>query len=288
MSDPMMTLERIADRIPIPEPAYERFQRRHDRKRRNQRIMAGAVGMAMFVASALLITTTIGPLGRTAAPLGGGNPGNQWDGIGIPPEGTPLSTPARAELIAEANTVFRVGSVSAYADGRVVWLTNGSAHAMERRLTPAGVELVRSGAVTARDLFPPQAVHGLPASAWADAAPKPYAPARYAVCTSEPPSQVLDMLPASARALLRGTEQSFQGDGLIYDADELVECFGLAAEDARELDDILGGAGWISREAGGITAVTRELPDPEASQGRVLIDFMPLFPDGRFHTAGGG
>ena len=32
------TLERIARRIPIPEPAYERLLRRRDRRVRNQRI----------------------------------------------------------------------------------------------------------------------------------------------------------------------------------------------------------------------------------------------------------
>ena len=58
------TLERIARRIPILEPAYERMLRRRDRKRRNQRIAAGVVGIAVFVA-AVWIVTSVGSLDRS-------------------------------------------------------------------------------------------------------------------------------------------------------------------------------------------------------------------------------
>jgi len=61
------TLERIARRIPIPEPAYERMLQRRNRKRRNQRIAAGVVGMAVFVA-AVWIVTTGGSFNRTQQP----------------------------------------------------------------------------------------------------------------------------------------------------------------------------------------------------------------------------
>ena len=49
------TLERIARRIPIPDPAYERLLRRRDRKLRNQRIAAGFVGIAVFVAAVSIV-----------------------------------------------------------------------------------------------------------------------------------------------------------------------------------------------------------------------------------------
>jgi Tol biopolymer transport system component len=42
------TLERIGDRVPVPEPAFDRLLRRRDRKRRNQRI--GAVAVAVILA----------------------------------------------------------------------------------------------------------------------------------------------------------------------------------------------------------------------------------------------
>jgi Tol biopolymer transport system component len=43
-------LERFAPLFETPEPSFERFLRRRDRKRRNQRIAAGVVAIAVFVA----------------------------------------------------------------------------------------------------------------------------------------------------------------------------------------------------------------------------------------------
>ena len=67
------TLERIARRIPIPEPAYERLLRRRDRKLRNQRIAAGSVGIAVF-AAAVSIVWGVSP-DRTATPAVPGRAG---------------------------------------------------------------------------------------------------------------------------------------------------------------------------------------------------------------------
>jgi len=40
-------LRRIAARVPVPQPAYDRMLRRRDRKRRNQRIAAGTLALAL-------------------------------------------------------------------------------------------------------------------------------------------------------------------------------------------------------------------------------------------------
>jgi Tol biopolymer transport system component len=45
------TLERIGDRVPVPEPAFDRLLRRRDRKRRNQRITAVAVAVILALVS---------------------------------------------------------------------------------------------------------------------------------------------------------------------------------------------------------------------------------------------
>src|SRR6266508_4639752 len=45
------TLERIGDRVPVPEPAFERLVRRRDRKRRNQRITAAAIAALLALVS---------------------------------------------------------------------------------------------------------------------------------------------------------------------------------------------------------------------------------------------
>jgi WD40-like Beta Propeller Repeat len=45
------TLERIGDRVPVPEPAFERLLRRRDRKRRNQRLTAGVIAIIVALVS---------------------------------------------------------------------------------------------------------------------------------------------------------------------------------------------------------------------------------------------
>jgi hypothetical protein len=45
------------ERLAPPEPAYERLVERRDRKRRNQRITAGVVGIAVFVAAVWIVTS---------------------------------------------------------------------------------------------------------------------------------------------------------------------------------------------------------------------------------------
>jgi dipeptidyl aminopeptidase/acylaminoacyl peptidase len=64
-------LERFEPLFDTPEPSFERFRRRRERKRRNQRITAGVVGIAVFVA-AVLAVTTIGPFDRTPTPAAPG------------------------------------------------------------------------------------------------------------------------------------------------------------------------------------------------------------------------
>jgi hypothetical protein len=60
-------LERAGSNAPPPDLQLERVLRRRDRKRRNQRIAAGVVGIAVFVA-AVWIVTGVGSLDRSQAP----------------------------------------------------------------------------------------------------------------------------------------------------------------------------------------------------------------------------
>jgi WD40 repeat protein len=59
------TLERIARRVPVPEPAYERLLRRRDRKERNRRLSTGALAIILtlvsFVALTRVLRTAEGP-----------------------------------------------------------------------------------------------------------------------------------------------------------------------------------------------------------------------------------
>jgi hypothetical protein len=57
MSDPRSLLERESRRFIQQDGAFERLVRRRDRKRRNQRIAAGVVGIAVFVAAVWVVTS---------------------------------------------------------------------------------------------------------------------------------------------------------------------------------------------------------------------------------------
>ena len=69
---------RIAvERLAPPEPSYERLVRRRDRKRRNQRIAAGVVGIMVFAAAIWIVwdaasldrsETSVGPAGDITGP----------------------------------------------------------------------------------------------------------------------------------------------------------------------------------------------------------------------------
>jgi hypothetical protein len=119
----------------------------------------------------------------------------------------------------------------------------------ERRLTPEGVELARSGAVDASAFLPPWT--SLPANVWADET-KPFVPSRYAVCYSqsrqakpgaanagyEDPSTVLRFFPAQARAILRGKDHSYERSvGVLVPGP--VDCSEVTIDEARVLVDIL-------------------------------------------------
>ena len=66
-NDRFDVLDRLAPLFEAPEPSFEAFLRRRDRKRRNQRIAAGVVGIAVFVA-AVWIVTSVGSFDRTQTP----------------------------------------------------------------------------------------------------------------------------------------------------------------------------------------------------------------------------
>lgn len=140
-------------------------------------------------------------------------------------------------------------AVIVYADGRLIWSRQVGAGPgptvprwIEQRLTPEGVELLRSGAVPLGGQFENPA-QGLPASAWEDRTLMPFVPWRYAAClTGEPPSLALDFLPAEAKDVLRRSpwrEPSAIGGPCCGGP-----CRDVTLEDARVLVEILSDAGF--------------------------------------------
>ena len=188
-----------------------------------------------------------------------------------------------------------------YADGRVLsWndlRSGGGDYVLERRLTPEGVDLVRSGAIKAEDLAPPTVLHGVPESAWADAEARPYAPARYSVCfvisrpdDEEVPSatdvvRAMDLLPAPANALLRGTDPDSLHPGCVVVSTQDARAFsgmlseegletgvnGVAAEGTLGVTPGSWVGGWLLRGA------ERVLGEP------LGVNLRLLWPDGEWH-----
>ena len=206
-----------------------------------------------------------------------------WDGVGIPPEGSVPSTPVEGELIADY-AELHVGSVFVYADGRVISDPFGSGVVDEQRLTPEGIDLVRSGAVPPRMLLPPNSWSDLPASAWADHETTPFVPSRYAVCFYqesgdaspgtvnggyEYPSTILRFFPARARDILSDKAHSYQRSGDVFGPGS-VECSEVTTDEARELDATLTG-----------------LRVEDAQGDQIFWEINALLPHGEWVTQGG-
>jgi hypothetical protein len=71
MPDVKELYETITRQAPVKPDALEALRGRRDRKRRNQRITAGVVGIALFAAAVWLVVTG-GPIDRTRTPASGG------------------------------------------------------------------------------------------------------------------------------------------------------------------------------------------------------------------------
>jgi len=215
-----------------------------------------------------------------------GSPDAEWDGFDLPPEGAVPSSPETGKVIARfKRPLGPFGWVFVYADGRVLSVeVPGGTHFVERRLSPEGVELVRSGAVEPRRFLRP-AGPSLPAGAWADPDARPYVSSRYAVCYAavralQPPappdvagelvgyvdpSRVVSLLPAQAQDLLRGKERD-RGDR---------RCSGLTIEEALTLEQILLDAGF----EGYVTPEWAEaFGDNVGDEVWIFMSCNPLFP----------
>ena len=221
-----------------------------------------------------------------------------WDGVGLPPEDAVPSTPVEGEIVAEFGGWVLEGAIGwVYADGRVIWSSDAGGWVLnERRLTPDGVELVRSGAIAREDAGPPW-VH-YPASAWADPESRRYVPPRYAICYADgsqivDPSSVAGLLPAGAEALLRGKEQTYENATLepaVVDPAPSSTCFEVTTEEARALDEILSDAGFRRSPSfdgvayrGPVGGFGFSPPTQAAEAGSIdLIEFAPLLPHGKW------
>jgi hypothetical protein len=214
--------------------------------------------------------------------------------VGLPPVGAVPSTPKTGQLIADYQH-RGIGWVYVYADGRVLWSFLGPTY--ERRLSPAGVDLVRSGAIEP-SVFLRQCLACtkpvLPAGSWADDEIRQYVPSRYAMCHFElsRPSRFLDLLPLPAQELLRGKQQPYQGvtDPILGVGEPVqrallprIDCWEVTTGEARALDEVLSDAGfeeWSSTPNGMVAFYPRA--DIERGPG---LWYTPVLPHGELAEA---
>jgi hypothetical protein len=172
--------------------------------------------------------------------------------------------------------------VHVYADGRVIWnrRTGGVSTTtrvwLERRLTPKGIEILRSGAVplssrmesggssaAAHGMHPPGSLLPAPASTWEDPEFERYVPSRYAVCAGQAAS-VWFLLPQRAREVLSGIEQGY-----------VRRCLAVTAGEARVLFGIFDAVGFERSKGFGQVTYGVEERGPR-------ITFLPILPNGTF------
>jgi len=334
MSETKELLRRGGEGFAPREDIMDSLIRRRDRKRRNQRIAAGVVGIAVFVAAVWIVTNVssldrsekavvpaaTGPVQTGPAETGPAETGPAETGpaetgpaetgpaetgpaetgpaetgptvapdnsFRIPPAGTAVSTPVEGELIAEAY-VGVAGQIRVYADGRVLSAEHNGGIIVERRLSPEGVELVRQalgervhlgygpGAVRLESLlgYPGLYSGDIRQSAWEDREGKPYVPARYEACfrRTDSPSEVealLDLLPASAQALLRGSDPAARNP----------RCLVVTPEEARSLEEILSEA--LSSRGDLSLGWDVGVWSLRGGNDAQFIRLSPLFPEGR-------
>jgi hypothetical protein len=291
MNETKQLLERARDQFPPPTDVMDALVRRRDRKRRNQRIAAGVVGIAVFVA-AVGIVMTVGSSQHQPTPGAETGPVErkpvsiahlQRIGFVIPPQGASPSTPERGNIALKKGDTLYV-----YEDGRVIWWQQGVPGRFEQRLTPEGVNLLRSGAV---DLgfhgvglgfsgvpFGYDPGLGLPDSAWEDREIKPYVAARFAVCygyhppeEAPAPSTILSLLPGPAEAVLRGAGAPYRTGGKVP-----TPCHDVSTQDARTLDAIFREAAGMERDQ--LKEVFFSFNAPNPIPGEVYIWMVPLLP----------
>jgi hypothetical protein len=151
--------DRAVARLPDPFGELERIRDRLDRRRRNQRVTAGVVGLALFLAAGWIVANGVSddPTPRPGV-TGPVVPRGRVGIVGVPPEGAVPSLPetGQALLRAHGRCVAATGAfcrVWLYADGRVIWNRDGelpyganelTTGLLEQRLTTHGIELLRA------------------------------------------------------------------------------------------------------------------------------------------------
>ena len=281
--DPL-ELQEIEDLEALIEEARQRT------RRRRRRYAAAAIMLAVIGVSLGIVLGRSGPSQSASAGL---------------PSSAGAPDPNEAASIVAQYGARSVGYVIVYADGRVILYggfggpASHPAPISERRLTPAGLDLVRSGAVQPSDFV---LSVSLPAGAWADAEFKPYAPSGYAVSFST--DLPTPALPAAAQTMLRGKERT--QDSLVagvndfctpfpFSVEDRLRYFVLSSQEASVLRETLRDGGWLvgpnGRDGGWQIRPPGEPTAETQASSRPYISVMwqePILPQGGYVPWCGG
>ena len=134
MNSPSEIVDRVGGRFPVPDDAFDRLARRRDRKRRNQRIGAGALALAIVLAAAgvfarAFLSERI-PADRTRPPTK-----VHWDAVpGVSIDGDALVDIRTGEVtpLPDSITSFRDRWGDAVAPGGDVMLFEASVEGSKR------------------------------------------------------------------------------------------------------------------------------------------------------------
>ncbi|WP_159601226.1 hypothetical protein [Agromyces humi] len=263
-------------------------------------LAAGAIGIVGGQAGTPTGAPDAHGAGTPAAPIATAKPEVVVVHGGIPAAPDTTATPEVVAVWARADE----GWILVYDDGRVLSHPEVGP-VFERRLSPRGLNLVRSGTVEPRDLQLYLSI-SVPTEAWADPIPETFRPDRYAVCKLDADASPEDAgalgdvgsiwrrLPSQMQALLRaGRVLSFAVDPvegrsvfLGQEGHHLVRgpgraCFVLSPGQARAawaLTEPLGSSG---EEVGELRSTETSIAEPiGVADSDFLFLAVPLLPHG--------
>ena len=264
------------------------------------------------VLSAALLALTVAACGGGGAKSAGPAPtipdaAKRVGFIGLPPSGAQPSTPQRSELVAEwwASVPGDWGKSKfwLFADGRLISLREAdipeganprSTGFLEQRITPEGVEILRSAVVGSN---PPRVTRDvtseLPKRAWADRTLRAYVPSRYAVCYDRGDGgalghrqqawdreRVWPLLPARAKNVLHGHEMD-----AARSREPIEHCWDVTTREARALDDALDDARFERDQrvkSYALSYVPKRWDPMDPERGPAAISFEPMLPNGEW------